>query len=358
MSGINGADGNQTSAADPAVSAKSILKNFLVYLFKPTAFGLTMSFIFLPALYLLSYSISDDLLFYYISMNIRFDFDSLEIKRYVIFGFSIFLTYIILNVLYRKLIINGNPINILRLWMISFAVFIVISFIGSIIISKHNWDYYFTRPEVFNELRDVKRAASIIPVHTIKDGSGFRFFFNMDYSVQDQLRRAKKRPNRALSARNLLLFNEAGLALPEASRLPQNGLDYYKLVKDTGILKPPDPGHKNLALLNGLIIDAIDSNGHDLILITVSGGDAYNDLYPYSELLFEKKPGIERPVLVRSQLFFTDRYGFEDAEWYSVCIFYAVLSGYLAFLLTIMTAVVRGIISWHAPRFRPPASAP
>jgi hypothetical protein len=319
------------------------IKQFLMYLIKPTAMGVAIFVLAVPFLF-----------FECVNCTVITQQGSYYEIDWVKCIVMVLCSYLLANGISNLIVHFGKKVRMTGLYFILALLFTIISLPAAIITSKNYWGYYFTRPEVLPELRNVKRVNWVVPVETVNSGGVVSFNNLIDYSYEDAFIWAKRTPYYNLDSRNLILFVSMGLILPELSRLPPEGPDYYALVRDTGIFVSPDPGYKRSALLRGLIISAIDSEGRELVLIAANGGELSNDHYPYYELLFEKQPGTGKFALLSSQYFFFDVAGIEGLEWYFIWFVYSMLGGYVALPLILLTALGERIIRRLGLKLRPP----
>jgi hypothetical protein len=217
--------------------------------------------------------------------------------------------------------------GLVALSMIAFA------FVTSITISKFYWGYFFTKPGLLSETSQVTEVRAVASIKTVEQ-SGKRFLVADETdSLPDSLASAKKYAEDCLDGRILLELDRRKL-IPPAFIGSLAGLsEFYRLIEESNALVASSPGYDSSQQLEGVVVDAIGSQGNRLVFLCLTGGQLSNDHYPYYELLFRGEPESNQLSLIRAQRYFYDAAGMEGFEWYVIWPMLAIPGVLVAFLL-------------------------
>jgi len=235
---------------------------------------------------------------------------------------------------------------------------VCLAFLVSIVFSKYYWGYFFHRPAVLAELKDVTKVVSIIPVATEQTPTGeYHFVANADSSITDRIAYARKDPYYSLDER-ILVYLEEKYLLPEGiatSLDPYANL--YDLLLETGLLAKAQGGYTSAGLLRGVIVEARNTSGSQLVFLSATGGQVSNDHYPCYEMAFERRPQSDQLTFIRGQRFFFDVAGIEGAEWFVIWLLISLIGVVFALsFITIMLGIRNMILSRRATvQFEPGA---
>jgi hypothetical protein len=114
----------------------------------------------------------------------------------------------------------------------------------------------------------------------------------------------------------LLSLKKQGLLPSNPSGSLENLPNIYQLIKITDFLTQPDKGYTKSDLFRGLIVEATSKSGERTVFISISGGELFNDHYPYYDLLFIEDQETNILEFIKGQKFYYDVAGLECAEWY------------------------------------------
>jgi hypothetical protein len=229
---------------------------------------------------------------------------------------------------------------------ITAVTMIGIAFVVSIGISKSYWGYFFKRPPLVREAREITAVTAIVPVKTQLISPGKREFCAIpEYSFSDSIARAKQDPYYCLDDRLLIeLQNKKlipatpALSIPELSQL-------YATLLNSGALVKSENGYHSEDDLAGIVVDATDKSGARLVILALTGGSVSNDHRPYYELVFTGGTSLS---LKREQHFFYDVAGIEGMEWYVFLLplsFLSIMGGFV--LLTLWKFFQRLAWDWR-----------
>ena len=201
-----------------------------------------------------------------------------------------------------------------------------LAFVVSIAFSKVYWGYFFRRPTVLEELKEITEVSSIIPVTTEQTSAGeYRFALNPDFSIAESIAYAEEDPYYNLDERILIYLDQNHL-LPDkmASSLGPYA-DLYDLLPETGLLAKAQDGYTSAGLLRGVIVEARSRTGSEFVFLSATGGQVSNDHYPCYEMAFQSDPQSGQLTFVRGQRFFFDVAGIEGVTWGAVWICVSLL---------------------------------
>lgn len=224
-------------------------------------------------------------------------------------------------------------------------VTIGIAFFVSIGISRMYWGYYFARPSLIPDVANIEQIRAVVPVQTLSvDGGGRYMVVREDYSLDEMITSCKRDPNYSLDGRILIDLEQRSL-LPVAISNSLSGLPpLYPLIKRSGIMVQAKEGYPNADLLRGVVVDALDASGGQLVLLGLRSWELSNDHYAYYEMVFTVGNGGSDLTYKHGQRFFYDFAGMEGAEWYLIWPFLTVPSIVGGFaLLTIGAGVHRSV---------------
>jgi len=209
--------------------------------------------------------------------------------------------------------------NALTLYGGAVLAVISLAFFVSIAFSKTYWGYFFHRPAVLEELKDVTKVISIVPVTTEQTAMGeYRFVIDHAFSIAEQIAYAEKRPYYNLDERILVYLDEKHLLPQKIATSLGPYTDFYDLLRETGLLARAQDGYPSAGLLRGVIVETRDRSGSQLVFLSLTGGEVSNDHYPCYEMVFEADPGSGQLTFINGQRFFFDVAGIEGVTWATV----------------------------------------
>jgi hypothetical protein len=199
------------------------------------------------------------------------------------------------------------------------AAVCLIAFLGSIIISRSYWGYYFRRPPLLPEANGIREVKAVIPVKTKKHDSGECFMtVDNDFSLVERMSYAEDDPYGCLEERILLDLKRKNL-LPRGCSLDLGDLSgMYQLIASSGVLATSEKGYSSSDNLWGVVVDGLDGAGGRLLFVGLMGAEVSNDHHPYYELIFRESAGKNGWTFLRGQRFFYDVAGIEGLEWYAI----------------------------------------
>jgi len=216
---------------------------------------------------------------------------------------------------------------------------VCVAFLASIIFSKFYWGYFFHRPAVLAELKDVTRVMAITPVTTEQTSTGeYRFVISSDFSITDQIVYAQKDPYYNLDERILVYLQEKRLLPEEIATSLASHTDLYGLLSETGLLAKAQDSYTSAGLLKGVVVEARHTSGSELVFLSVTGGQVSNDHYPCYETVFEIDPRSGQLTFIRGQRFFFDMAGIEGLEWYVMWLVVSLI-GVVGFAFPVITFI-------------------
>jgi hypothetical protein len=222
---------------------------------------------------------------------------------------------------------------------------VCVAFLASIIFSKFYWGYFFHRPTVLAELKDVTKVMAITPVTTEQTSTGeYRFVISSDFSAADQIAYARREPYDNLDERILVYLDEKHLLPEEIATSIAPHTDFYGLLSETGLLAEAQDGYTSAGLLKGVVVEARHASGSELVFLSVTGGQVSNDHYPCYEVVFEKHPQSGQLTFIRGQRFFFDVAGIEGLEWFVMWLVVSLIGACFAFPVVTLIAGVRNMI--------------
>jgi hypothetical protein len=236
--------------------------------------------------------------------------------------------------------------NALPLYGGSVLAVICLAFFVSIAFSKYYWGYFFHRPAVLAELKDVTKVISIIPVTTEQTPMGeYRFVAETDCSIADRIAYAQKDPYSNLDERILVYLDEKHLLPEEIATSLGSHTDFYDLLPETGLLAKAQDGYKSAGLLRGVIVEARNTSGSQLVFLSATGGQVSNDHYPCYEMVFERHPRSGQLTFIRGQRFFFDVAGIEGLEWFGIWLGVSLIGVVLVLPVVTLTGWKYGLLA-------------
>ena len=233
-----------------------------------------------------------------------------------------------------------------------------IAFFISIFLSRMYWGYFFKRPNVLPEIRDVSTVTGVIPVITEEiSNKEYRFVFDTEFSLSERIDYGRKDLYYNLVTRLLIYLDDKSLLPDEVNDLPASYVTLYSLLPSTGLLAKPETGYNDSEKLSGVIITAENQSGTELFFFSLRGGQVSNDHYPYYEMVFEKHSQSDQLKFVRGQRFFYDVAGIEGLEYFSIWPYLSMIGIVLGFILVTLVGVVRKIASLRSQRNKSVAGA-
>jgi hypothetical protein len=225
---------------------------------------------------------------------------------------------------------------------ITALVMVGIAFLVSITISKSYWGYFFKRPPLLQEAREIKSVTAILPVKTELINPGqHQFVADVEYSFSNRIAQAQADPYYCLQARILIELDNKKLlpATPATaiSELPQ----LYAMVQNSGMLAQSEEGYHSSEQMYGVIVDGIAPSGDRLLFLGLTGASVSNDHHPYYELLFTGGSQGTQLSFKRGQRFFYDVAGIEGMEWYVMWMPLSILSIVLGFVVLTLWKLIR-----------------
>ncbi|MCF6297461.1 MAG: hypothetical protein L3J08_05695 [Flavobacteriaceae bacterium] len=228
------------------------------------------------------------------------------------------------------------------------SILLPILLVGTLLIGSLNndyWGYWYKRPTVFNELKEV---ASIISITDIK-----KQYDQENFSIEIDTSATKKLYGRE----NLYYGNFDRPIMTFLDNAPINPSLFYwfKITKDTtkkikkpellsitnailknGFLKQPKLGYeKSGNRFNGKIIEFKTNKDNSFYHIALKSGETENDHYPFYEILINTK---NLSKIIKKQIFYTDVAGIEGFE-------YTNLAGLVEFLVLIIIGLFIRVIN-------------
>lgn len=229
----------------------------------------------------------------------------------------------------------------LHVYSFTIIFLIILGFFGSIIMSKGYWGYFFSRPDIINELKIVGEVQKFVFVRTEATVSGsYQLVKNTDppfyrkfINTTGEYYMLVERMLSALQERQLLPEN------PNTEDLVAPYSTLYQEILKSHLIITDGSGEE----LNGVIIITKTTNGSELIFFGATGGEVSNDHYPYYEMVFEKDSHTGQLHFLHGLRFFYDVAGLEGLEWYSVWPFLSIAGIVFVIPLVVLIAMIQYI---------------
>lgn len=234
-----------------------------------------------------------------------------------------------------------------RAFVLAAVIVAALAFSFGIGFSKFYWGYFFFRPALLKEFRQIAQVTALVPVETSDATNAPSTLVHCgDFSLAEGLAYAEN-DSYDYPAGRLLLALEQRRLLPAEFSASLSGLPpLLPLAQASGLLAPSETGYDSERSLRGIVVDAVDPAGARRVFLGLRGGQVSNDHYPYYELLFTAPAGSSDLEFVRGQRFFLDVAGIEGAEWYVMGLGFSLVAIPLA-LVALMAAIVLGrAIAW------------
>jgi len=261
---------------------------------------------------------------------------------------------------------HPKPFWIIAAFIFTFGGSVFTGFLASILISKSYWGYYFSPPGLPQKVEEFEKVRSITPVSSIKRNNGSRIF-KIDTSnscikeIQSSTENLKSSCGTGKcnteycdSSRIILSLSEKGNLPKKTPYISPDKLNsLYNYLEKTELLYKGEPGYNGELTpdsvsgdlvskgdgkrLEGIVVEAEDSNKQPYLFIAVNGGQVTNDHYPYYEFLFEIPKNKSTPKLVANNRFFYEIAGVEGIlEWHFIWIFFIVIGFILSIPITFL----------------------
>ena len=261
---------------------------------------------------------------------------------------------------------HPKPFWIAVTFLLTFGSSVFVGFLASIFISKSYWGYYLNPPGLPSQVESFEKIRSITPVSSIKRNDGSRIF-KIDTSnscikeiqsggenIQSNCGTGKCNTEYCDNSRILLSLDKKE-KLPKKSDYisPDKLNSLYNDLEKTEVLYQGEPEYNGELVsdktsgqliskgdgkrLQGIVVEAEDKDKRSYLFIAVNGGQISNDHYPYYEFLFELPDKESTPKLIASNRLFYEIAGVEGIlEWYSIWMFFIVISFILSIPLTFL----------------------
>ena len=261
---------------------------------------------------------------------------------------------------------HPKPIWIIVTFLLTFGSSVFAGFIASILISKSYWGYYFSPPELPQQVEEFEKIRSITPVSSIKRNDGSRIF-KIDTSnscikditkgvenLESSCGTGKCNTEYCDSTRIILNLSEKGKLPKKTSYISLEKLNsLYNHLEKTEILYEGKPGYNGELIsdsvsgdliskgdgkrLEGIVVEAENKNQQPYLFIAANGGQVSNDHYPYYEFLFEIPKNESTPKLIANNRFFYEVAGVEGIlEWHTIWMFFIVIGFILSIPITFL----------------------
>jgi hypothetical protein len=201
-----------------------------------------------------------------------------------------------------------------------------VAFLAAVIVSKHYWGYYFSRPPLNERVARTRQVHAVTLVETQGAGGPSRFVASPDQSLEATTRAARKHPYGFPSYRALVALADRRL-LPEAPAAVEAATLAlaHAWIEATDLLVPGEAGYPHAKRLSGVLLELGDETGEPLVFVGVKSGELSNDHYAYYEVVLSVPSGGGDPRVLSATRFFYDIAGIEGAEWRVMWIVFAVL---------------------------------
>ena len=259
---------------------------------------------------------------------------------------------------------HPKPIWIISAFLLTFGGSIFAGFLGSILISKSYWGYYFSPPELPQKIEEFEKVRSITPVSSIKRNNGTRIFkIDTSSSCIKEIQSATENLESSCgtgkcsteycdSSRIILsLFKKGKLPKKTPYISPDKLNSLYNYLEKTELLYQGEPGYNgefkpdavtgdliskgDAKRLEGIVIEAENEDKQPYLFIAVNGVQVSNDHYPYYEFLFEIPQDKSTPKLIAHNRFFYEIAGVEGIlEWHFIWRFFIVIGFILSIPMT------------------------
>ena len=259
---------------------------------------------------------------------------------------------------------HPKPIWIISAFLLTFSGSIFAGFLGSILISKSYWGYYFSPPELPQKIEEFEKVRSITPVSSIKRNNGTRIFIidtssscikeiqSASENLESSCGTGKCSTEYCDSSRIILsLFKKGKLPKKTPYISPDKLNSLYNYLEKTELLYQGEPGYNgefkpdavtgdliskgDAKRLEGIVIEAENEDKQPYLFIAVNGGQVSNDHYPYYEFLFEIPQDKSTPKLIAHNRFFYEIAGVEGIlEWHFIWRFFIVIGFILSIPMT------------------------
>lgn len=234
-----------------------------------------------------------------------------------------------------------------RAYLLAMLPVALLSFSLGIGFSKTYWGYFFFRPALLKEFRQIAQVSALVPVET-SDATHAppSLVHGGDSSLAEDLAYAEDNSYDDPAGRLLLALERQHLLPAEFSTSLSDLPPLLPLAQASGLMASSETGYESERSLRGIVVDAVDPAGTRLVFLGFHGGQVSNDHYPYYEMLFTAPAGSSDLKFVRGQRFFFDIAGIEGAEWYVMGLVFSLMAVPLA-LVALMAAMAIGrAIAW------------
>jgi hypothetical protein len=253
---------------------------------------------------------------------------------WAILAINLALTYLLACLLagiITKLTHFRRPAVVYGITALSMAV---IAFGISIAMSKSFWGYFFSRPKLIEEARDLVQVRAVVGIKTESIAGGQRMFVaDEQYSFSNSIARTESDPYYCLEERILIDLKKRNLLPPlSATTFPElTGL--YEKVTNSGLLAESDKGYDSSEKLGGIVVDGVDRSGSRQVILGLTGASVSNDHYPYYEMVFTGGKSASGLSFAHGQRFFYDVAGIEGMEWYSIWLLLTIPAVVIGFVV-------------------------
>lgn len=111
---------------------------------------------------------------------------------------------------------------------------------------------------------------------------------------------------------------------------------FPELLESSGLRVEPKEGYIDSDPYGGILIEAVDRAGGNVLFMGAYGGRFSDDHLPYYEMIFKWNEDASNWVFVRGQQFFYDSAGIEGLEWYVAWFALSFLGIVLVFALLVL----------------------